>query len=149
MWFLFSEDYYVFIEMIYVTDIHEVMLRVLIEFFVIDVMKEMNFFLRSSWNCVAISGTSTCWWIEHARVWLCHRWGCEILAFIRRSVFPRPQGWSQVDACTVTFLFRSCNRWVKKDVLFFKKKKNSSFDFNRLLLFVWVRIAHNFCNIFI
>ena len=34
--------------MIYVTDIHEVMLRVLIEFFVIDVMKEMNFFLRRS-----------------------------------------------------------------------------------------------------
>ena len=34
--------------MIYVTDIHEVMLRVLIEFFVIGVMKEMNFFLRRS-----------------------------------------------------------------------------------------------------
>ena len=48
MWFLFSEDYFVFIEIIYVTDIHEVMLRTLIEFFVTDVMKERNFFLRRS-----------------------------------------------------------------------------------------------------
>ena len=48
MWFLFSEDYYVFIEMIYVTDVHEVLLRALIEFFVTDVMKEMNCFLRCS-----------------------------------------------------------------------------------------------------
>ena len=48
MWFLFSEDYFEFIEIIYVTDIHEVMLRTLIEFFVTDVMKERNFFLRRS-----------------------------------------------------------------------------------------------------
>ena len=60
MWFLFSEDYYVFIEMIYVTDVHEVMLQALVEFFVTDVMKKMNSFLRRSWNCVAISGTSMC-----------------------------------------------------------------------------------------
>ena len=45
MWFLFSEDYYVFIEIIYVTDVHEVMLRTMIEFFVTDVMKEMNSFV--------------------------------------------------------------------------------------------------------
>ena len=37
-----------FIEMIYVTDVHEVMLRMLIDFFVTDVIKEMNFFLRRS-----------------------------------------------------------------------------------------------------
>ena len=61
MWFLFSEDYYVFIEMIYVTDVHEVILQALVEFFVTDVMKKMNSFLRRSWNCVAISGTSMCW----------------------------------------------------------------------------------------
>ena len=60
MWFLFSEDYYVFIEMIYVTDVHEVILQALVEFFVTDVMKKMNSFLRRSWNCVAISGTSMC-----------------------------------------------------------------------------------------
>ena len=59
-WFLFSEDYYVFIEMIYVTDVHEVILQALVEFFVTDVMKKMNSFLRRSWNCVAISGTSMC-----------------------------------------------------------------------------------------
>ena len=60
MWLLFSEDYYVFIEMIYVTDVHEVILQALVEFFVTDVMKKMNSFLRRSWNCVAISGTSMC-----------------------------------------------------------------------------------------
>ena len=60
MWFLFSEDYYVFIEIIYVTDVHEVILQALVEFFVTDVMKKMNSFLRRSWNCVAISGTSMC-----------------------------------------------------------------------------------------
>ena len=60
MWFLFSEDYYVFIEMIYVTDVHEVILQALVEFFFTDVMKKMNSFLRRSWNCVAISGTSMC-----------------------------------------------------------------------------------------
>ena len=48
MWFLFSDYYYVFIEMICVTDVHEVTLRTLIEFFVTDVMREMNFFLRRS-----------------------------------------------------------------------------------------------------
>ena len=39
MWFLFSEDYYIFIGMIYVTYVHDVMLRTLIEFFVTDVKK--------------------------------------------------------------------------------------------------------------
>ena len=43
MWFLFSDYYYVFIEMICVTDVHEVTLRTLIEFFVTDVMRDELF----------------------------------------------------------------------------------------------------------
>ena len=43
MWFLFSEDYYIFIDMIYVTYVHDVMLRTLIEFFVTDVKKDELF----------------------------------------------------------------------------------------------------------
>ena len=34
--------------MIYVTDVHEVILQALVEFFVTDVMKKMNSFLRRS-----------------------------------------------------------------------------------------------------
>ena len=48
MWILFSEDYYVFIEMIHITDVHEDMLQTLIEFFVTDVIKEVKSFLRRS-----------------------------------------------------------------------------------------------------
>ena len=51
----------------------------------------------------------------------------------RRSVFPRPLGRGHVHACTITFLFRSRDRWVKKVVFFFKKEKklvlNSLFSF--------------------
>ena len=62
----------------------------------------------------------------------------------RRSVFPRPLGRGHVHACTITFLFRSRDRWVKKVVFFFLKRKKTCFEFTFLLLFVWLWICRNF-----
>ena len=66
----------------------------------------------------------------------------------RRSVFPRPLGRGHVHACTITFLFRSRDRWVKKVVFFFKKRKKTCFEFTFLLLFVWVWICRKMVTIF-
>ena len=73
---------------------------------------------------------------------------CEILS--RRSVFPRPLGWSHVHAC-VNFLVQIVRSLSEESRGSFKKK--NCFDFSRLLLFVWVRICckigHNFRSLFL
>lgn len=45
---------------------------------------------------------------------------CEILS--RCSVFPRPLEQSHMDAWAISFLFRSCDCWVKKVVFFLRRK---------------------------
>ena len=124
------------------------MLQTLIEFFVTDVIKEMTSFLRRSWNCVAISGTSMCWWIEHMRVWLRHREECEILS--RRSVFPRPLGRSHVHALHNNFLVQIVRFLSEEGRAFFQEEKflfwlQSSYFI--VLVRICRKIGHNFRNI--
>ena len=64
----------------------------------------------------------------------------EILS--RRSVFTRPLVWSHVHSLRNNFLVQIVRSLSEEGRVFFKKKKNSSFDFNRLiLLFEWESVA--------
>ena len=61
--------------------------------------------------------------------------------WVGAECFPGLWGGVTCTRCAMTFSFRSFDRWVKK-VVFFKKKKNSCFGFNRLiLLFEWESVA--------
>ena len=65
---------------------------------------------------------------------------CEILS--RRSVFPMPLGRSHVHALGNIFLVQIVRSLSEEGRVFFEKKKNSCFDFSRLiLLFEWESVA--------
>ena len=106
-------------------------------------MKEMNFFLRRSWNCVAISGTSMYWWIDHARVWLRHRGECKIALSVSQT-----SGAESRTRMRNKLLVQIIRSLSEKGRVFFKKKKILVLTSIVSCYLFWVRICrkigHNF-----